>query len=93
MEEEQKPSPVTQAPEAATPAPLQASVAQAAPVLAAAPAANQKISIEDDAAKIDELLSSLHEIVSREFQKGQMKSSRRTDSASRLNSTTHAEHA
>jgi methionyl-tRNA synthetase len=47
MEEEQKPSPVTQAPEAATPAPLQASVAQAAPVLAAAPAANQKISIED----------------------------------------------
>jgi methionyl-tRNA synthetase len=47
MEEEQRPSPVAQTAAARTPAPAQASVAQAAPVLAAVPVANQKISIED----------------------------------------------
>ena len=54
---------------------------------------SRKITIEDDPVKIDKLLSDLHEMVSKEFEKGQMKSSRRTDAASRLNSTTHEEHA
>ena len=49
---------------------------------------SRKITIEDDPVKIDKFLSNLHEIVSKEFEKGQMKQSRRTDAASRLNSTT-----
>jgi hypothetical protein len=54
---------------------------------------SRKITIEDDPVKIDDLLSNLHEIVSKEFEKGQMKPSRRTNAARRLNSTTHEEHA
>src|ERR1700720_47752 len=54
---------------------------------------SRKITIEDDPAKLDKLLSDLHEIVSKEFENGQMKHSRRTSAASRLNSTTHEEHA
>ena len=54
---------------------------------------SRKITIEDDPVKIDKLLSNLHEMVSKELEKGQMKHSRRTDAASRLNSTTHEEHA
>jgi hypothetical protein len=50
---------------------------------------SRKITIEDDPVKIDKLLSNLHEIVSKEFQKGQMKPSRGADATSRLNSTTH----
>ena len=54
---------------------------------------SRKITIEDDPVKIDKFLSNLHEIVSEEFEKGQMKYSRRTNAASRLNSTTHEEQA
>jgi hypothetical protein len=54
---------------------------------------SRKITIEDDPAKIDKLLSNLHEIVSKEFEKGPMKLSRRTNAASLLNSTTHEKHA
>jgi hypothetical protein len=54
---------------------------------------SRKITIEDDPAKIDKFLSNLHEIVSKEFEKGRMKHSRRTNAASRLNSTTHERHA
>ena len=50
------------------------------------------ITIEDDPVKIDKLLANLHEIVSKEFEKGQMKHSGRTSAARRLNSTTHEEH-
>ena len=49
---------------------------------------SRKITIEDDPIKIDEFLSSLHEIVTREFEKAKMKHSRRTSAASRLNSPT-----
>jgi hypothetical protein len=54
---------------------------------------SRKITIEDDPVKIDKLLSNLHEIVSKEFEKGQMKHSDRTNAASRLNSTTREERA
>jgi len=54
---------------------------------------SRKITIEDDPVKIDNLLSNLHEIVSKEFEKGQMKHSGRTSVASRLNSTTREERA
>ena len=54
---------------------------------------SRKITIEDDPVKIDKFLSNLHEIVSKEFDKNKMKSSRRSNAASRLNSTTHEEHA
>jgi hypothetical protein len=54
---------------------------------------SRKITIEDDPVKIDKLLSNPHEIVSNEFEKGQMKPSCRTNTSSRLNSTTHEEHA
>jgi hypothetical protein len=54
---------------------------------------SRKITIEDDPVKIDKFLSNLNEIVSKELEKGQMRRSRRTDAASRLNSTTHEEHA
>jgi hypothetical protein len=54
---------------------------------------SRKITIEDDPAKIDKLLSNLHEIVSKEFDEGQMKHPRRTSAGRRLNSTSHEEHA
>ena len=53
---------------------------------------SRKITIEHDPVKIDKF-PDLHEIVSKEFEDGQMKHSRRTDAASRLNSTTHEKHA
>ena len=53
---------------------------------------SRKITIEDDPVKIDKLLCDLSEMVSKEFEKGRMKTSRRADTASRLNSTTHEEH-
>jgi hypothetical protein len=54
---------------------------------------SRKITIEDDPVKIDKLLSNLHEMVSKEFEKGQMKHSRRTNAVSRPISTTHEGHA
>ena len=54
---------------------------------------SRKITIEDDPAKIDKFLSDLHEIVRKEFDKGQMGHSPRTNGASRLTSTTHEKHA
>jgi hypothetical protein len=54
---------------------------------------SRKITIEHDPVKIDKFLSDLHEIVRKEFEDGQMKHSRRTNAASRLNSTTHEKHA
>jgi hypothetical protein len=54
---------------------------------------SRKITIEDDPVKIDKLLSNLHEIVSKEFEKGLIRRSRRINAARRLNSTTHEEHA
>jgi hypothetical protein len=54
---------------------------------------SRKITIEDDPVKIDKFLSNLHEIVSKEFDKNKMKSSGRCNAASRVNSTTHEEHA
>jgi hypothetical protein len=54
---------------------------------------SRKITMEDDPTKIDKFLSDLHEMVNKEFEKGQMKYSRRTNAASRLNSTTREKHA
>ena len=54
---------------------------------------SRKITIEDDPVKIDKLLSNLHEMITKEFEESQMKNSRRTNAASRLNSTTYEEHA
>jgi hypothetical protein len=54
---------------------------------------SRKITIEDDPVKIDKLLSNLHEMVSKEFERGQIKRSGRTNAASRPISTTHEEHA
>ena len=52
---------------------------------------SRKITIEDDPVKIDKLLSNLHEMISKEFEKGQMKNSQGTNAASRLNSTAYEE--
>jgi hypothetical protein len=52
---------------------------------------SRKITIEDDPVKIDKLLPNLHEMITKEFEESQMKNSRRTNAASRANSTTYEE--